>query len=315
MLKLKEVSISYGDLEIVKCVSFLVSPGETVCLVGESGSGKTSILKGILGLLGENGRVTGGELLFQGQNLATLSPAEYRQLRGKKIAMVYQQAGRALDPVTKIGKQFHEMLCTKEKCSRAQSNKKAAFYLKKLFLKEPERILESYPSMLSGGTNQRVAIAMALAMEPELILADEPTSALDVTVQVEVVKALQQAKELSGAGILMVTHNMGVVAHLADQVGVMYAGHLVEWGDTEQILKRPAHPYTRMLLDSVLGMDGSIPKFEVSGIENDKRKDSECPYFSMCRKKETACSEFAPIWTRIEENHFILCREKGNCDG
>ena len=176
---------------------------------------------------------------------------------------------------------------------------KAAFNLKKLFLKEPERILESYPSMLSGGTNQRVAIAMALAMEPELILADEPTSALDVTVQVEVVKALQQAKELSGAGILMVTHNMGVVAHLADQVGVMYAGHLVEWGDTEQILKRPAHPYTRMLLDSVLGMDGSIPKFEVSGIENDKRKDSECPYFFNVSEKRNGLQR---VCTYLDQN-------------
>ena len=310
MLNLKEVSISYGDLEIVKCVSLSVNPGETVCLVGESGSGKTTILKGILGLLGENGRVTGGELLFQGQKLAVLSPAEYRQLRGKQIAMIYQQAGRSLDPVTKIGKQFHEMLCTKGKCSRAQSDERAAFYLSKLFLKEPKRILKSYPSMLSGGTNQRVAIAMALAMEPELILADEPTSALDVTVQVEVVKALQQAKELSGAGILMVTHNMGVVAHLADQVGVMYAGHLVEWGGTEQILQRPVHPYTRMLLDSVLGMDGTIPKLELCDAEKGKRKDGGCPYFSVCREKEAVCGESAPVWTRIGENHFILCREK-----
>ncbi len=305
MLEVKRLSISYGDAKIVERVSFSVKKKETVCIVGESGSGKTTVLRGILGLLGENGRVTEGEILFKGRDLISLTGDEYRRFRGKQIAMVYQQAGRSMDPVTKIGKQFHEMLCTKERISRSESDEIAAFYLNKLFMKEPRQILRSYPPMLSGGTNQRVAIALALAMEPELILADEPTSALDVTVQVEVVKALQQAKELSGAGILMVTHNMGVVARLADQVGVMYAGQMVEWGGREQILRRPSHPYTKMLLNSVLGMDGKIPEIAYTGQK--REEEGKCPYFSMCREKDKKCFVCEPEWTEIEENHFMLC--------
>ncbi|MGI6006946.1 MAG: ABC transporter ATP-binding protein [Ruminococcus sp.] len=255
LLELRNVSIAYNTGQVVQNVSFQVKQGETVCIVGESGSGKTTVLQGILGLLRESGHIVQGEILFEGKNLSELSAEEYRKMRGQQIGMIYQQAGRSMDPVARIGKQFYEMFCTREKIDKKKANERAAYFLSKMHLKDPQRILKSYPTALSGGTNQRVAIAMALAMEPKLILADEPTSALDVTVQIEIVKALRQAKELSGAGILMVTHNMGVVAHLADQIGVMHNGQLVEWGTREKILTQPSHPYTRMLLESVLKVE------------------------------------------------------------
>lgn len=255
MLEIRELSVAYGDREVVHKVSFSVQPGETVCIVGESGSGKSTMLKAIAGLLGQEGHVTGGRIEFEKRDLLQLSREEYRALRGGRIAMVYQHAGASMDPVMRIGRQFHEELKLKGKISRRESDEKAVGCMEQLLLKEPERILASYPSMLSGGTNQRVALAMAMVMEPDLILADEPTSALDVTVQAEVVKAMQNMKKVTNAAILMVTHNMGVVAQMADKVGVMQNGELVEWGTAEAVLTHPVHDYTKMLMSCVLRME------------------------------------------------------------
>ena len=255
MLEIKDLSIAYGDREIVHKAGFTVQPGETVCIVGESGSGKSTMLKAIAGLLGQEGRVTGGSIEFKGRELLRMNRKEYQALRGSRIAMVYQHAGESMDPVMRIGRQFHEELSLKGKISRRESDEKAIVCMKQLLLKEPERILSSYPSMLSGGTNQRVALAMAMVMEPDLILADEPTSALDVTVQAEVVKAMKNIKQVTNAAILMVTHNMGVVAQMADKVGVMQKGKLVEWGTAEEVLSHPTHDYTKMLMSCVLRME------------------------------------------------------------
>lgn len=304
MLEVKNVSVSYGDKTIVDNLSISVQPRETVSIVGESGSGKSTLLKAILGLLGAEGWISGGTIEFEGRDLTSLGPEEMRKLRGAQIATVYQQAGRSMDPVTRIGKQFHEALLTKGKISRQESDRKAADCMRQLSLKNPEKILKSYPVMLSGGTNQRVALAMSMVMEPKLLLADEPTSALDVTVQVQVVEAMQHLKESCQAAILMVTHNIGVVAQMADKVGVMYNGHLMEWGTREQILSEPLHPYTRMLMNSVLRMDGFVPEGKAVYRE---RTAAGCPFYSRCPRVDKLCRCEMPKMKKTEDGHQIMC--------
>ncbi len=312
MLELNNVSIGYGNKTVVNNISFTVHTGETVSIVGESGSGKSTILKAVLGLLGENGHVVGGLIRYNDMDLEHLNKNQRRALAGKTIAMIFQHAGRSMDPVVKIGKQFHEVLLTKEKISYEEAKQRAVSCMHKLMLKNPEQILESYPSMLSGGTNQRVAIALAMVLEPKLILADEPTSALDMTSQVSVVRTLQKLQDESMAAILMVTHNMGVVAQIADKVGVMYQGQMVEWGSCEDVLHHPFHPYTKMLLDSVLQMDGSFvktkSKYQVA-------KGDGCSFFTHCPIAQEICGKEFPSDKHGSSTHWCLChccKNEGN---
>ena len=229
MLEIKDLSVAYGNREIVHNVDFSVQPGETVCIVGESGSGKSTLLKAITGLLGQEGHITGGRIEFDGRNLAQSDPKEYRSLRGSRIAMVYQHAGESMDPVIRIGRQFQEELSLKGKISRRESDRKTAECMKQLLLKEPERILRSYPPMLSGGTNQRVALALAMVMEPELILADEPTGNLDSKNSQDVIALLTQASRRYQQTILMITHNKDLTASV-DRVFRVSDGVLTDLG-------------------------------------------------------------------------------------
>lgn len=304
MLEIKNLSVSYGREEIIHSVSFSILPRETVSIVGESGSGKSTLLKAILGLMGQEGHITGGMVWYKGQDLSSLSKEEMRKLRGNQIGMVYQQAGRSMDPITKIGRQFHEALCTREKISRRESDRRAVECMQVLSLKNPEKILNSYPVMLSGGMNQRVALALAMVMNPRLLLADEPTSALDVTVQVEVLEAMKELKQTCSAAILMVTHNIGVVAQMSDRVGVMYAGYLVEWGTREQILKTPAHPYTRALMKAVLRLGGGFP--DAKEIYRAKAPEG-CPFYHRCPVAEEICGKKLPAVMKGKHGHQVMC--------
>ena len=303
MLEIKNLSIAYNERPVVEGVGFTVLPGETVSIVGESGSGKSTILRAVQGLLGREGSVIGGSVAFDGVSLLDLSKEEMRRYRGAVIATVPQQAGQSMDPITKIGRQFHEAILTKRKITRSESDSLAAECMRSLSIKEPEKILNSYPAMLSGGTNQRVALAMAMVMEPQLILADEPTSALDVTVQVEVVEAMLALKRQCDAAILMVTHNMGVVAQMSDHVGVMYNGRLLEWGTREEILEDPRHPYTRALTASVLRMDGTLPKVKTVYREN---VGGGCVYYARCPYASEECRTSPEMSTDGE--HAVMCR-------
>ena len=302
MLEIKNISIAYNDRAVVEDVSFSVLPGETVSIVGESGSGKSTILRAVQGLLGREGRIVGGTVEFDSVSLPGLSNDEMRKYRGAVIATVPQQAGLSMDPITKIGKQFHEAILTKRKITRSESDKLAADCMRSLSIKEPERILDSYPVMLSGGTNQRVALAMAMVMEPRLILADEPTSALDVTVQVEVVEAMLALKRQCDAAILMVTHNMGVVAQMSDHVGVMYNGRLLEWGTRDEILGNARHPYTRALMASVLRMDGTLPSVKTVYRESVK---GGCVYYARCPYATEECQTCPSM--RTVGAHTVMC--------
>ncbi|EHQ91057.1 ABC transporter ATP-binding protein [Desulfosporosinus youngiae] len=257
MLELRGVNVAYRENAAVRNVSFKVHEKEIVGIVGESGSGKSTLIRSIIKLLGNQGQVTAGEISFHGRKLLDLSEGEMRRIRGKEIALVIQHPELALDPLWTIGNLFFESMRFHGNISKKQALSLAEELLSSLSLKDTARILKSYPFELSGGMCQRVAIAIAMANGPRLLLADEPTSALDVTVQNQVIETLLQMREMFQTAILMVSHNMGVIARLADTVGVMYRGELVEWGKKDDVLHHPSHDYTKALVRATPKMEGT----------------------------------------------------------
>lgn len=236
---------------VVRNVSFELKPGEVLGLVGESGSGKTLTSLGVIGLLPPNAVVTGGEVLFEGKNLLTLSPAELRKMRGSRISMIFQDPIASLDPVFTCGDQIVEAILLHEKIGVSEARSRAMELLAREGIKDPARTMRSYPHELSGGQCQRVMIAMAVACRPKVIIADEPTTALDVTVQRQVLEILKRLNEEFGAAILLITHDLGVVYEIADRVIVMYNGEVLEEAPRDAIFRAPQHDYTKALLDSM----------------------------------------------------------------
>lgn len=251
LLRFEHVEISYGGESVVHDVSFSVKPGEILGLVGESGSGKSTLMKSAIGLLGNNGLVTRGDILFEGKNIPDLSEKELRKIRGSRIGMIFQDAGASLCPIRTIGEQIYESMSAHRKISRQDARNKALALFDKLHFKDGKRIWDSYPFELSGGMNQRAGIAIAMLMQPAVLLADEPTSALDVAVQKQVVEEMKQLRDLFGTAILLVTHDIGVVSAMADTVLVLKDGYQVEYGPARQVLEHPMHEYTQKLLAAV----------------------------------------------------------------
>ena len=235
----------------VEKVSFTVNPGEIVCLVGESGSGKSVIAFTVMGLLAKALKPTAGEILLEGENVLAAGEGRLRELRCTRMSMIFQEPMTALNPVMTCGQQIDEVLETHTKLDPVQRKAKIIAILNRVKLPEPERIYASYPHQLSGGQRQRIMIAMALVLDPVLLIADEPTTALDVTTQAEILKLIAELQEGQGTGVLFITHDFGVVAEIAHRVAVLRWGELVEMGKTEQILSRPEHGYTKMLISSV----------------------------------------------------------------
>jgi peptide/nickel transport system ATP-binding protein len=235
----------------VEKVSFTVNPGEIVCLVGESGSGKSVIAFTVMGLLAKALKPTSGEILLEGENVLAADETRLRELRCTRMSMIFQEPMTALNPVMTCGQQIDEVLETHTKLDAAQRKAKIIAILTRVKLPEPERVYASYPHQLSGGQRQRIMIAMALVLDPVLLIADEPTTALDVTTQAEILKLIAELQEGQGTGVLFITHDFGVVAEIAHRVAVLRWGELVEMGPTEQILSRPHQPYTKMLISSV----------------------------------------------------------------
>lgn len=255
LLNLQDFSISYDrEHRAVDGVNLTVNQGEILCIVGESGSGKSTLLHGMQGLFPAHGGWKGKAELM-GQDLSALSAAQVRALRGEKAAMIFQDTGRYMNPTRKIGHQFSAYLRLHRKMTKEEARQLQIRMFRKVHLHDPERVMDSYPFELSGGMRQRVGIAMAISLEPDLLLADEPTSALDVTVQAQVVRELMELRRQEGSTIILVTHNMGVAAYMADRIGVMHRGKLVEIGPAEEVLHSPKDPYTRSLLDSMIQMD------------------------------------------------------------
>ena len=258
MLSVREISITYGENPVPAVADFSLEMkrSEIVSIVGESGSGKTSLVRAILGRLPGGGRVSQGEILFEGRALSGLGPEEWRNLRGTEISMIFQDSGAMLNPVRRIGSQYVEYIRTHERVSRREAWEKGKEMLEQMRLPAGEHIMRSYPFQLSGGQRQRVGIAMAMTFQPKLLLADEPTSALDVTTQAQIVRQMLKLRDEYHTGIIVVTHNLGVAAYMADRIVVMKEGRIVDAGTRDQILNHPSSPYTKNLLDSVPAMGG-----------------------------------------------------------
>jgi len=256
MLELNNVTVQYGQQTAVSGVSFSMEPGEIIGIVGESGSGKTTVIRAILGLLPNNGTVTEGDILFGGKSLLHQSGEQWRALRGTEISMIFQDSGAMINPIRRVGSQFVEYLRTHSEMSRQEAFDRAVQLLELMRLPDGKNIMRSYPFQLSGGMRQRVGIAMAMAFQPKLLLADEPTSALDVTIQAQIVRQMMEMHRQYNTGIVLVTHNLGVAAYMADRLIVMKDGRIVEEGSRDQVIEAPQSEYTKRLLQSIPVWDG-----------------------------------------------------------
>lgn len=255
ILQVKDLTVSFnafaGKVQAVRGVSFDLNKGETLCIVGESGSGKSVTNKAIMGILSKNAVIDRGEILYDGMDLTKLTEEQFCQIRGKRIAMVFQDPLSALNPIMKVGKQITETLCVHQKLSHEQAKKRALELMAAVGIPEPEKRFNQYPFQFSGGMRQRIVIAIALAGNPEILICDEPTTALDVTVQAKILELINNIKKERNLSVIFITHDLGVVANMADRVNVMYAGKIVETGTSEEIFFEPAHPYTWALLSSM----------------------------------------------------------------
>lgn len=259
LLKIRNLGIAYGrNPPAVRGVSFNLKAGEVLAIVGESGSGKTTVIRSIQHILPGNGHIAEGQVLFEGEDTQKQSPAKHRDLSGGEIAMIFQDSGAMMNPIHTVGSQFRDCLARHGLTDARKARERMMSMLKMVRLPDPERVLASYPFELSGGMRQRVGIAMAMALRPKLLLADEPTSALDVTTQAQIVKEMMDAARSMNTAIIIVTHNLGVAAYMADHILVMKDGKPVEYGPAEEIIGHPRTEYTRMLIESVPGSGGAV---------------------------------------------------------
>jgi peptide/nickel transport system ATP-binding protein len=291
-------------------VTFDVRKGETVCIVGESGSGKTVSVLSLLGLIPiPPGEIVSGSALFDGKDLLNLSEEQLQEIRGNRIGIVFQEPLTSLNPVFTIGDQVAEAITVHERVDEREVRRRCLQGLKDVGIPSPEERLSDYPHQLSGGQRQRVMIAMALACTPDLIIADEPTTALDVTVQAQILKLFRSLQEKRGMALLYITHDLGVVANIADRVYVMYAGVIAEQGSTSQIFKEPMHPYTRALLASLPAREKRGKKlYSIPGtVPDPARKPSGCPFHPRCPHAISRCKRDFPGPCDFGNGHLVRC--------
>ncbi|WP_077702123.1 ABC transporter ATP-binding protein [Virgibacillus dokdonensis] len=298
-------------------VNFNVKPKEIVCVVGESGCGKSVMSLSIMQLLPKiNSKISDGEVLFNGENLVQKSEKEMNQIRGKDIAMIFQEPMTALNPVFSIGWQMREILFNHLDISKQEANHKAIDLLKQVGISRPEKILNEYPHQLSGGMRQRVVIAMAIALQPKLLIADEPTTALDVTIQAQILELLKDIQNKVNMAIMLITHDLGVVAEMADRVIVMYAGKIVEEASVVDLFTQPKHPYTQSLLDSIPKMDQTKDKLNtIDGVVPSLESMPEvgCRFTDRCPKAFGDCPLVTPQLAKVDDDHYARCLLYNEC--
>jgi peptide/nickel transport system ATP-binding protein len=297
-----------GTLVAVNDVSFSIRRGEVLGVVGESGAGKSLTGNAIIGLIEPPGRIDGGEILLTGSRIDNLAAEDMRRIRGKRIGMVFQDPLTSLNPLYRIGEQLIETIETHTDLQGSAARRRAIALLTDVGIPAPESRIDNYPHQFSGGMRQRVVVALALAAEPELIIADEPTTALDVSVQAQIIALLKRLCREHGTAVMLITHDMGVIAEIADQVAVMYAGRIVEIGDKRDVIKAPQHPYTIGLMGSIPRIDSDLDRLvQIKGaMPRLNAIPSGCAFHPRCPRAFAPCSTARPDLSRHERSH-VAC--------
>lgn len=317
MAKLLEVNnlstsffTKFGEVKAVNNVSFSLDEGEVLAIVGESGSGKSVTSMSIMQLVAKGGKITNGEILFDGKDLTKLKEKEMAKIRGKEISMIFQDPMTCLNPVFTIGNQMEEVLkLHHSEMNKEQRHAKCLEMLEKVGLSNPEERLKQYPHELSGGMRQRIMIALSLLCNPKLLIADEPTTALDVTIQAQIIDLLRELKEEYNTAIILITHDLGVVANIADKVNVMYCGEIVETADIRDLYYKPAHPYTWGLLKALPRLDMKENELQpIPGSTPDLLLEMKsCPFFDRCDYAMECCREGKPPMYEVGEKQCAKC--------
>ena len=314
LLEIRDLRTSFmteaGEARAVDGVSFTVGAGRLMGLVGESGSGKTVTALSIMRLLPESARVRGGEILFEGQNLLALPDERMRRIRGAGIAMIFQEPMTSLNPVFTVGSQIGEAIRLHQNKSRAEARAQSIEMLRLVKIADPERRIDDYPHQLSGGMRQRVMIAMALSCNPKLLIADEPTTALDVTIQAQILDLIAELRERLGLSVLLVTHDLGIVAQYADDVTILYAARVMERAPARQLFEGPLNPYTRALLQSIPGSGATRHrrlKAIPGSIPSPLHAPSGCRFHPRCEIAVADCARIEPPLEEKRPNQYVSC--------
>jgi len=314
LLEIKNLQVSFktygGEVQAVRGISFHVKPGEIIAIVGESGCGKSVTAKTIMKLLPPQAMIQNGEILLNGVNLVNKTEKEMQKIRGNEIGMIFQDPMTSLNPTTKVGYQIAEGLMNHKNISKQEALNQAVKMLETVGIPLPEKRINQYPHEFSGGMRQRVMIAIALACQPKLLIADEPTTALDVTIQAQILKLMKQLQEQTDTSIILITHDLGVVAELCDRVVVMYAGQVVETGSVNEIFTNPSHPYTQSLLNSMprLDMDRREKLKPIIGTPPDLLDPPKgCSFFPRCEQAMRVCKDNSPTLDFVQGAQHSAC--------
>jgi oligopeptide/dipeptide ABC transporter ATP-binding protein len=314
LLKVKDLKTTFyskdNKIEAVRGVNIEINSGEILGIVGESGSGKSVLMKSVIGILPKNAKIDSGEVYFEEKNILNLSNKEMRKIKGKEIAMIFQDPMTALNPLKKIGDHIIEVLVRHRGVNKKEAKKMAIDVLKDVGIPMAEKRIDQYPHEFSGGMRQRVLIAMALACDPKLLIADEPTTALDVTIQAQILELLKELKDKNNMSIILITHDLGVVASLCNRIAVMYGGLIMEEGTTEEIFYSSKHPYTKALLNSIPKVNGD-EKVRLEPIKGSApsllNPPKGCPFAERCAFAKPECSNGIPKYKRFSETHKSMC--------
>ncbi|MEC4018485.1 ABC transporter ATP-binding protein [Streptomyces sp. H27-D2] len=314
LLEVRDLHVEFhtrdGIVKAVNGVNYSVGAGETLAVLGESGSGKSVTAQAVMGILDmPPGRIPRGEILYRGRNMLEMSGEQRRKIRGAKIAMIFQDALSSLNPVLSVGYQLGEMFRVHQGMSKKAAKVKAIGLMDRVGIPAAKERIGDYPHQFSGGMRQRIMIAMALALEPDLIIADEPTTALDVTVQAQVMDLLAELQREFNMGLILITHDLGVVADVADKIAVMYAGRIVETAPVRELYKRPAHPYTRGLLDSIPRLDQKGHElYAIKGLPpNLLNIPAGCAFSPRCPKAQDICRTDVPALEQVSDERASAC--------
>ena len=314
IISAKDVEITFSlrgkKLNAIRKCSLDLYDGETLAIVGESGSGKSVFTKNFVGMLDANGKITGGSIMFEGRDMTKFTEKDWLGVRGKKIAMVMQDPMTSLNPLKKIGKQIQESIEHHQGLKGEEAKKAAIEMLGKVGIPDPERRYEQYPHEFSGGMRQRVVIAIAAACRPQILICDEPTTALDVTIQAQILELMQDLRKKLGMSIIMITHDLGVVASMCEKIAVMYAGHIVEYGTTDEIFYQPGHEYTKGLINSIPKLNTAEHErlVPIEGTPVDLlNPPAGCPFAPRCKNCMKICLSKMPPRTELSDTHYTYC--------